>query len=363
LDHFGKEVADVYLAKIKPGYLRSIRPMLLSIAAASLLVPVCAVSAQAQSDTRVNADPGGTGTGGSHTIEGRVLKPGGHMLNTQARVKLRSAYTGEQFTTTDGNGAFTFSRLRSGTYYLVVEAGGEYESASDTVDIMSTAGNAGSAVTVQITLQPKQAAKQTTGMVDAAAAEAPEAPLKLYKEAMLSAQAGKREKAIEQLKSALSICPDFMLAFNEMGVQYIKLHKWDKAAESLRSALKLAPDDFAPNLNYGIVLLQAKDFMGAARALQRALRKDGSSAAAHFYYGQAMTWLGEYDAAEHELKQAIGLGNNEMVEAYRLLGAVYIEKRNNQRAAEELEKYLSLLPKAKDADKIREMIKQLRTQK
>jgi tetratricopeptide (TPR) repeat protein len=357
LDRFGKEVADVYLATISS---RSIRSVLLSIAAVSL---VCAVAAHAQSDTRVNADPNGAGTGGQHTIEGHVRKPGGHLLNTHARVKLRSAYTSEQFTTTDGNGAFTFSRLRSGTYYVVVEAGEEYESASDTVDIMSTASNTGSAVTIQITLQPKQSAKRTTGIVDASMAEAPEAPLKLYKEAILSVQAGNREKAIEQLKSALSIYPDFMLAFNEMGVQYIKLHKWDKAAASLRSALKLAPDDFAPNLNYGIVLLQTKDFTGAAIALRQALKKDSSSAAARFYYGQALTWLGNYDAAERELLQAISLGGNELIEAYRLLGAVYIEKRNNQRAAEELEKYLNLLPKAKDADKIREIIKQLRAQK
>ena len=58
--------------------------------------------------------------------------------------------------------------------------------------------------------------------MDASIAEA-EAPLKLYNEAILSVQAGKREKAIKQLKSALSIYPDFMLALNELGVQYIKL--------------------------------------------------------------------------------------------------------------------------------------------
>ena len=329
----------------------------------SLAISVCAMSARAQSDTRVNNDAYGTGTGGSHTIEGHVRKPGGQLLNTQARVKLRSAYTSEQFTTTDGNGAFSFSHLRSGTYYVVVEAGAEYESASDTVDIMSSGGNTGSGVTLQITLQPKQSAKQTTGIVDASMAEVEEGPLKLYNEAIVSVQAGKREKAIEQLRSALSIYPDFMLALNEIGVQYIKLRKWDKAAESLRAALKLAPDGFAPNLNYGIVLLQMKDFTGAATALGRALKKDCSSAAAHYYYGQALVWLGNYDEAEKALRQTIVLRGNEMAEAYRLLGAVYIEKHDNRGAAEELEKYLSLSPKAKDAEKIRAIIKQLRGQK
>ena len=106
-----------------------------------------------------------------------------------------------------------------------------------------------------------------------------------------------------------------------------------------------------------------KDFTGAGTALEQALKKDGTSAAAHFYYGQALVWLGKYDGAERELRQTIELKGDQMVEAYRLLGAVYIETRNNKRATEALEKYLSHSPKAKDADKIREIIKQLRGQK
>jgi len=52
-----------------------------------------------------------------------------------------------------------------------------------------------------------------------------------------------------------------------------------------------------------------------------------------------------------------------VIEAHRYLAAVYIETRESLRAASELEKYLSLSPQAKDAEKIRDIIKQLRTQK
>ena len=52
-----------------------------------------------------------------------------------------------------------------------------------------------------------------------------------------------------------------------------------------------------------------------------------------------------------------------MGEAHRYLEAMaYIEMGESVRAAVELEKYLSLSPKAKDADKIRDIIKQLRSQ-
>jgi hypothetical protein len=45
-----------------------------------------------------------------------------------------------------------------------------------------------------------------------------------------------------------------------------------------------------------------------------------------------MANLGNYDAAENALRQTIGIGGEEAIEAHRYLGAVYIEKHDNSRA-------------------------------
>jgi len=164
--------------------------------------------------------------------------------------------------------------------------------------------------------------------------------------------------AIDLLEAALKIHPTYSSALNELGVQYLKLKDLDKAEAALTAALKIAPECFAPRLNHGIALIQRRNYEAARNELQRAVEAEGSSAAAHLYLGQSLVGLGAYKGAEKELKAAIDLGGGESLEAHRYLGAVYIETANHDRATSELETYLKLVPKARDADKIREIIKQ-----
>jgi Tfp pilus assembly protein PilF len=324
----------------------------------------CAHSARAQVGG-IDTDPGDPGTGGRNRISGTIFYGSGRRLDRRAKVRLRSL-TGDQFKMSDDSGAFSFMRLAGGTYTISVDAGSDYEIAYETVDIIEPPRrrqDTGQTYTVQITLTPKQNAVRTSGTVDASTGGVPEAARALYKEALEATQADDSKTAIERLEAALKIYPNYMSALNELGVQYMKLKKLDKAEESLRAALKIAPEAFTPRLNFGILLLQKKDFVNAAAELQRATQKDSASAAAHFHLGRAFVSMNIYNKAEKELQQAINLGGNDMTEAHRYLAAVYIETRENNRAATELEKYLSLTPKAKDADKIRDIIKQLRTQK
>ena len=331
---------------------------------AAVLAATQVCSAQAQTGG-VDSDPGDRGTGGKNSIDGKIFIRGGRRLDRRAKVKLSSLSSGELFLMSDGNGTFTFRRLRGGTYTVVVEAGDEFETASETVDIIEPgrrSSDPGITVTVSIYLEPKGTSKTSVGTVDATAGGLPDRAKDLYKQAQEAARAGDRKKAIEELKEALAIYPGFMTALNELGVQYMNLKEWDKAAESLRAAIKLGPEAFHPRLNYGIVLVQLKDYKSAASELQIAVQKDGSSPTACLYLGRALVNLGDYDAAEKALQKAVSIGGSDSTEAHRFLAAVYIEKGDNTRAADELEKYLALAPKAKDADRIRAMIKDLRGQ-
>src|SRR4030095_5995197 len=140
----------------------------------------------------------------------------------------------------------------------------------------------------------------------------------------------------------------------------LRLKDLDKAETALTEALKIAPESFTPRLNHGIVLLHRRNYAGARLELTRAVEEDSSSAAAHLYLGQSLVGLGDYEAAEKELRSAMKLGGGESLEAHRYLGAVYIETGNPDRAASELETYLKLVPKVRDKVKIREIIKQQR---
>ncbi len=336
----------------------------LSLLCAGLFFTLYAPLAQAQMGG-IDSDPGDLGTGGRNQIQGRIFYPGGRRLDVRAKVKLRSVVGSEQFTMTDDNGAFTFRRLKGGSYTVIVDAGSNFEVATETVDIIEPArrrNDPGQIFTVQINLQPKQTAPKAVGTVSALPNAIPEEAVKFYNAALEFSKTGDHKKAIEQLNAALKIFPDYLAALNESGVQHMREKEFPKAEEFFKQALKISPDAFTPRLNYGVLLVQMKNYPKAVDELYKALQKNAASATGHLYIGRALVNLGSYDDAEKFLQLAVKYGNDkeEMAETHRYLGAVYIEKKENQKAAAELEKYLTLTPNAKDAPKIGEIIKQLR---
>ena len=334
----------------------------------ALVAIVCSLAAGAHSQSSnggIDTDPGDPGTGGTSTIDGKIYYPGGRTYDRRINVKLTSANTGDHYTYTDTNGAFTFRRISPGSYHVVIDAGKEFQPVNETVDVFSSGkmrGRAiGQTITVQINLESAMrteiAAPRT---VSAKGMAIPEAAAAAYKEAIKLSDAGERTKAIEELKKALSIYPEFMLALNEMGVEYLRLHQADKALEPLRAALKIAPDAFAPQVNYGIALVRMKSYEPAALSLKKAVAQDGSSAEAHLYLGEALIGLGDYANAKLHLVRAIEIGGDDGIEAHRYLAAVLIETGQKGDAARELETYLRLNPKVRDADRINQVIRQLR---
>ncbi|MFL6215306.1 MAG: tetratricopeptide repeat protein [Blastocatellia bacterium] len=324
---------------------------------AALLILLCATMTRAQVGG-IDPDPGDPGTGGRNTIQGVIFFGNGRRVDRRVKVRLRGL-NNDSFTMSDDSGAFAFRRLAGGSYTLTIDAGNEFEVATENVDIiepMRRRNDPGQLYNVQITLRTKAAASQPVGTVDASI----EPARQLYKEALDSIQAGNSKKAIEQLNEALKLLPTFVPALNELGLQYMRQKQYDKAEPPLRKAVELMPDAFTPQLNFGILMTQKKDYVTAATALERAVQKESSSGVAHFHFGKALVNLGIYPRAEKELLQALNIGGDFTIEAHRYLGAAYIEMKNNARAIEQLEQYLSLAPKAKDADQIRQIVSQLR---
>lgn len=311
-----------------------------------------------------------TGTNGRHSIQGRIYFPSGRAADSRLKVKLESPNTGGLSVLADANGHFSFRGLSPGRYDIVIEGGDEYETARDYVYIdteprtrRTAAPAVARAYSVTFHLQPKRGsgAGTKTGVLNAALANVPAAVRELYLRALEASRAGDSLKAIELLKSALSLHPDFALALNELGVQYLKVGQPDKAAEALRSTLRLAPDNFTARLNYGIALLNKKEFAAAEMQLRQALEKNPAAPTAHMYLGIALINLHRFDEAEKELRRAIETGGTSLSQAHYYLGGIYWRKKEYNRAVEELETYLRLVPNAPDAERIRATIKDLRT--
>jgi Flp pilus assembly protein TadD len=224
-----------------------------------------------------------------------------------------------------------------------------------------------------MTLQVKAANRIKPSVLNAAMAEVPDQARTLYETALDLSRAGDTVKAIENLKSALSLFPKFPLALNELGVQYLKLGQANNAVQPLRAATTLSPDAASPKLNLGIALLETQQYGDAETQLRSALRIT-STPTTHMYLGLALYHLQNSAEAEKELKAAIDLSDNKLTIAHYYLGGLYWKTGDAltreldhdrklleyRRAADELETYLRLTPNAPDVDRVRGTIKQLR---
>lgn len=324
-----------------------------------------------------------TGTGGRHTIEGRIYFASGRKADSPGiKVTLESATASNLKVFTD-NGTFSFRNLTAGSYTVVIEATDDYEGVRESVYIddpgssnirtssLSVSG-APRLVIVPIYLlaRNRPIASAKPGVVDATLASVPKPALEIYYQAMESIRGGDSRKGISELETAVRLYPQFPRALNELGVQYLKVGQVNKAIVELQFAVRYAPDEFIPRLNYGIALLEKKDFVEAETQLRRALQKNDTAATAHMYLGITLTQRRSaseaenkvrYAEAEKELQRAVTLGADQVVLAHYYLAGIYWRNGEHRRAADELETYLKLAPNAPDAERTRAAIKDLRS--
>lgn len=340
----------------------------LRIASRPLLIVfscLCLIGSASAQRMAIESDTADMGTGGRYVIQGTLLFPSGQRVDRPVRVRLYTATRGEVATMTDTNGRFLFRRLSPGQYTIIVDGDKDYENVNEQTNIIQAGRDQRTASTeeiipVQIRLKYRAGDSVKPEVVHAELANVPKPALELYNAALKLAQDGKNKAAIEKLNQAITAHPTFMLAFNELGVQYQKTGDLDKANESLQSALKISPNSFAPLVNHGIVLVRLKKYAEAEVDLRAAIKENAQSAIAHFYLGRALAYLGNFDDAEKELNTAVTLGGDQMKEAHRYLGAIYHARGDTPRAIAQLETYLKVAPKADDADAVRQLIRQLK---
>src|SRR5437016_1226341 len=282
-----------------------------------------------------------TGNGGNHIIQGKIFFPSGRRAEGNIQIKLQSFGEGEISTIADSSGSFTFTSLLPGNYTVVINAGNDYEVAREGVTIDSDLNLSRSGVSLN------SGSRRYTVMVT------------LQVKALKFGKSGDSEKAIENLKAAISLFPRFPLALNELGVQYLIAGQAGKAVEPLRSASKLVPDAFSPKLNLGIALLETNQIPDAEAQLRDAL-KITATPTAHMYLGLTLIKAKRFDEARTELETAISMGGGNLAQAHRFLGGIYWQKHEYRRAIDEFETYLRLTPNAPDAERIRGTINELR---
>ncbi len=345
------------------------RKIFFSVAAivATVLVSLTTIQAQGVGSTR--GLPGGEGR---HTIKGRVFTPAGRPVEPGMKVRLEGQgdSASSSASATDADGAFQFRNLPPGSYTVIVEGGTDFDVAREPVSIQPGFGaySASQTINVAINLKARGAA--------AAFAKLPKEARESYAKGMEAAAKGDNSKAADFLDKAVSAYPEFPEALSELGMVYMRLNKMDKAAQTYEALLKLKPDNVIAHQNMGIAYYnlgsaaladkkadEGKQLLAKSEShIRESLKMNNASPTSHYYLGLILIKSRSYAEAQTEMEAAIANGGDSLALAHKYLGGLYISAKRNKEAADQLEKYLELDPKAKDAEQIRGTIKQLREQ-
>ena len=185
---------------------------------ASLLFLALPASSLAQS---LGANRGeAAGSGGSRSIQGRIFSPTGKLPEAGIKITIDTPQSGTRTTFADGDGAFIFNNLSGGRYQVTVDAGKQFEIVRESIIFENTPVYQ---MPVYLRLKP-ESNPAFTGV--------PKSAIDLFNKGSEAGRNGDSKKAIEHLKAALALHPQFAAALNELGVQHIKLGQMDKAAET-----------------------------------------------------------------------------------------------------------------------------------
>lgn len=334
------------------------RPSLI-ISVVSLLF--CLASSAFAQISSISDSASQTNLGGINSIIGTVFSPSGRPLQQRVRIRLSTMTRGDRVFTTNENGAFAFRGLPSGSYTITIDKEVEYKPYSTSVDVLQTGGGGRPTpvvLTVNIRLEYKD--RNKAGTINVELLGVPDKARTHYDKGLQESQKGNHEAAIEEFKQAIAEYPSFAIAFNELGVQYLKLARLEEADEAFQNALKIQPDLFPALTNRGLANVMMERYGEAVPILRNALKQNDQSAVCHYFLGQALANLGLFDEAEKALLASLKLGKEQMKEAHRILAIIYSSRGAKKQAAKELETYLKLTPDAPDADQIKERIRNLK---
>ena len=304
------------------------------------------------------------GSGGGRSIQGRIVFASGTPPATSVRITLETSDSGTRTTFADQDGAFIFNNLAAGPYQLTVNAGKEYEVAREHIMIEGPAPVY--QLPIYLKLNPE---------TNPAFAGTPKGAIELYGKGVEAADKGDSKKAAELFEQAVKLHPTFLMALTGLGLQYMKLGQMERAADTYRAILNLKDNDANGHLNLGIALYNLSTtsltekkadeanqrLAEAANHLQQAIRLSSRGPNAHYYLGLVFIRVRKYSDAQSEMESALSNGGENLAPVHKYLGGLYMSAKRNNEAADQLEKYLQLDPKAKEAEQIRTTIKDLRS--
>jgi tetratricopeptide (TPR) repeat protein len=253
----------------------------------------------------------------------------------------------------DSSGTFGFHNLGSNPYYIVINDD-HYEPVrrQAVIDPSQQAPT----VYLEITLVPKKkdnpgpaASPSSSGsnpnMIDVReySDRFPKRAVKEFEKGLSADTVGKPEDAIRHYLKAVAISPDFYLAHNNLGSDYVSKSDFPDARKEFEQVVKLNQSDANGYFNLSNVCMLTGQMPEAQQFLDEGLRRQPDSALGQFLLGTLNLHLQKTALAEIALLKAIQLDPTKA--QYRLqLVNLLLQQGRKDAAASQLRELLATLP-------------------
>ena len=151
--------------------------------------------------------------------------------------------------------------------------------------------------------------------------DAPNHPIALHLMGVIAYQNRENDVALDFIKKALIIKPDYAEAHNNLGVIFKELKEIDKAITCYKRALTINNDYAEAHYNLGVVLKEMGKLGEAITSYKRALEHKPDYAEALYNLGNALNECGELEEAIASYRETITI-KPDYAEAYSNLGNV-----------------------------------------
>jgi Flp pilus assembly protein TadD len=295
-------------------------------------------------------------------ILGTVRDPGGQPVGSIRVTLLGENYQNLGTRFVDSSGRFQFRNLGQGIYTIRIEpAGTPYEEETQTIELQSMSPRRSATeepFAVDFRLRRK-GGQVTTGVVFVQ--QVPARAREEYERGRSSLNSQNQEMALPSLKKAIEIFPDYFLALELLGTEYVRLGQFNDAVPVLTRATQVNPGAARSLYALGVANLKSNRSGEALNWLLRAEDKNPKNPNVHMMLGLAYGNLGSLVESEHAFKKAylLGGGKSDVADVHFYLAGIYNRQGKYSEAIRELELFLKEADDVKDRTQIKGLIGRL----
>jgi tetratricopeptide (TPR) repeat protein len=290
-----------------------------------------------------------------------VIYPNDRSAGLHLRVRLMSGSSStpvsENFT--NDQGVTEFTRVPVGEYHVIVTGEGIEDSDSGEFEIDRRKTSQDLFITVHSSESNSHSNAGGSSPVAAVDLNVPDSARKEFDKASKEMADEEWTKAIQRLKHAISIYPQYAPAYNNMGVAYGRMNDPAQEREALEKAISLN-DHFVPAfVNLAKLCLREHDSTRAETLLDSALRAEPSNAENMTLLAEAQLLNKHYEAAITSAHNVHAIAHQNLAVVHYIAARAFEHENRLQDALGELQMFLREEPKGARADHVREEIAQI----